>query len=171
MRFVAQPQQIGFDICDPTEGFVNMRRHLLRAISRILPSKLRGQGTIEFALVAFVLFFLILGIIEVGRLLYVFSAVSNAAQEGSRYAMVRPRDFFNLAEAQRRISQGTAVPTHVVVANGACNVVDKTREKVVGIPPADVRVHITFDNGNGTPTPVPSDYDDFQVVVAPSGIN
>jgi Flp pilus assembly protein TadG len=133
--------------------------------------KARGQSTIEFALVSIILFFLILGVIEVGRLLYVFSVINNAAQEGSRYAMLRPRDFYNADEAQRRIDQGTAVPTRVVVANGACNAVDKAREKIVGVLPSDVEVMITFDNGDGTPTPAPSTFEELNVVTAPGGVN
>ena len=133
--------------------------------------KARGQSMVEFALISFFLFFLILGIIEMGRLFFVFSEVNNAAQEGSRYAILRPRDLYSADEAQRRTAQGTVVPTLVVVPNGSCNIVDKTREKVVGVPRTAVHVDVTYDNGNGTPTAVPNTYEGINVVTAPGGIN
>ena len=100
---------------------------------------------------------LILGIIEVGRLLFVYSVVSNAAQEGVRYGIIRPQDMFSVSERQTRVAQGTTIPTVVVVPNGACNIVDKTREKVWGVPRNELIVSVWFDNGDGTPTVVPDD--------------
>jgi Flp pilus assembly protein TadG len=45
----------------------------------------RAQGIVEFALVLPLLLVLILGIIEAGRLLFVYSAVNSASREGARY--------------------------------------------------------------------------------------
>lgn len=49
-----------------------------------------GQSLVEFALIGIILFTLFAGIFDAGRLLLTYSVVSNAAQEGSRYGIVRP---------------------------------------------------------------------------------
>ena len=51
-----------------------------------------GQSLVEFALVGIILFALLMGIIDAGRLLFTYSVVSNAAQEGTHYGAIRPRD-------------------------------------------------------------------------------
>ena len=45
----------------------------------------RGQGLIEFALVVPILLLLVFGIIEIGRLLFIYIATTNASREVSRY--------------------------------------------------------------------------------------
>jgi len=50
------------------------------------PTKRRGQGIVEFALVLPVFLLLILGIMEFGRLLFIFASVTAASREGARYA-------------------------------------------------------------------------------------
>ncbi len=127
--------------------------------------RVRGQSLAEFALVSGFLFLLILGIIEFGRFLFVYSVVSNAAQEGARYGIVRPREVYSASEAATRVARGTAIPTRLVVPNGSCNVVDKTREKVWGVPRSDLQVSVWYDGGGGTPTPV-TDSNIDNVVIA-----
>lgn len=48
----------------------------------------RGQSLVEFSLVAVLTVILLLGIIEIGRLVLVYTTVANAARTGLRYAMV-----------------------------------------------------------------------------------
>jgi hypothetical protein len=48
----------------------------------------RGQALVEFALVAPLLFVLLFGIIEGGRLLLYYHSLNNAVREGTRYAIV-----------------------------------------------------------------------------------
>lgn len=102
-----------------------------------------------------------------GRFLLVYNVVSNSAQEGVRYGIIRPRDLFSASEASNRRTLGTPVPTQVVVADGSCNVIDKTREKVWGLSSSDLKVAVWFDNGNGTPTAVPMDYDELSKATLP----
>ena len=45
----------------------------------------RAQAMVEFAIVAPILFLLLFGIFEVGRMIYVYSAVTNASREAVRY--------------------------------------------------------------------------------------
>ncbi len=51
--------------------------------------RLRGQTTVEFALVGPVLFFLLIGAVETGRAIYGINAVANGAREGARYAIAQ----------------------------------------------------------------------------------
>ena len=113
--------------------------------------KARGQSLVEFAFVSIFLFLLLFGIIEMGRLLYAFNVVSNAAQEGSRYAITRPYDMVSQSEAATSIAAGTAIPTQLVVADGSCNIYDNGRQKVLGITRSDVRLSATYENASGTP--------------------
>jgi Flp pilus assembly protein TadG len=48
-------------------------------------SKEKGQAFVEFALTITLFLLLVLGIIEVGRLLFYYSAIATAAREGARY--------------------------------------------------------------------------------------
>jgi hypothetical protein len=112
---------------------------------------------------------LILGIIEMGRLLFVYSVVSNAAQEGVRYGIIRPQDMFSVSERQTRVARGTTIPTVITVPNGNCNIVDKAREKVWLVPKNDLIVNVWFDNGNGTPTQVPTDITRVKDLLAYTG--
>jgi TadE-like protein len=48
----------------------------------------RGQGLVEFAFVLPIFTVLLLGMIEVGRVVWANNAVTNAAREGARYATV-----------------------------------------------------------------------------------
>src|SRR5207237_7822882 len=44
----------------------------------------RGQSMVEFAVLAPVFFLLLLGTIDLGRAVYIYNAISNAAREGAR---------------------------------------------------------------------------------------
>jgi Flp pilus assembly protein TadG len=52
----------------------------------------RGSGIVEFAIAASALLFVIFGVVEFGRALYLYHTVSNAARLGSRWAEVRGAD-------------------------------------------------------------------------------
>ena len=45
----------------------------------------RAQAMVEFAIVAPILFLMLLGIIEVGRMIFLYSAVTNASREAVRF--------------------------------------------------------------------------------------
>jgi Flp pilus assembly protein TadG len=53
----------------------------------------RGEAIVEFSVSAFVLLMTMLGVIDFSRALYTYHFVSYAAQEGTRYAMVRGADW------------------------------------------------------------------------------
>jgi hypothetical protein len=77
----------------------------------------RGQGLVEFALVLPLLLLLVWGVIEFGRILYIYTEVSNAAREAVRYGVARGRDSFSgMANYQdcpgiRRAARSAAVLT------------------------------------------------------------
>ncbi len=58
-----------------------------RLVTRCRPQA-DGQGLVEFALIVPLLLLLSLGIIEVGRMLVIFSSTSSAAEQSARYAAV-----------------------------------------------------------------------------------
>jgi hypothetical protein len=49
-----------------------------------------GTSTVEFALVAPLLFLILVGILDMGRAVNAYVTVSNAAREGSHYAILHP---------------------------------------------------------------------------------
>src|SRR5215210_5246596 len=46
----------------------------------------RAQAMVEFALVLMILLVVLVGILEVGRLMFIYAAVNNASREAARYA-------------------------------------------------------------------------------------
>jgi len=61
----------------------------LREAQRNIPSD-KGQELVEFALILPILLVLLLGVIEFGRLIFIYNTIANAAREGARYAIVDP---------------------------------------------------------------------------------
>ncbi|HLC33756.1 MAG TPA: TadE family protein, partial [Anaerolineales bacterium] len=51
------------------------------------PRPRRGQAAVEFALILPVLIMIVSSVFEFGRLFIVYSSLSNAAQEATRYAL------------------------------------------------------------------------------------
>lgn len=84
----------------------------------------RGQGLVEFALILPLLLLIIIGIIEFGRILFIYVNVSNAAREGARYGIVKPKDQAGITGA--------------------------TNEQLALIPP--VSPTILYDHGPSNPT-------------------
>jgi Flp pilus assembly protein TadG len=81
-----------------------------------------GTSVVEFALVAPVLFLLLVGILDLGRAVNAYVTVSNAAREGSHYAILHP----------------TAAPSAIASA---------VRERVVPLNPCLVSVTTSYYNG------------------------
>ncbi len=68
----------------------------------------KGLSTVEFAIVAALLFLLIFGVIEVGRAMFVASALDESARRGARMAVVCPVN--DPAIAQAAAFDNTLVP-------------------------------------------------------------
>jgi Flp pilus assembly protein TadG len=52
----------------------------------------RGSSLIEFALISFMFIMLLVGVIEMGRMVLVYTTIANAARAGARYAIVHGGD-------------------------------------------------------------------------------
>lgn len=68
----------------------------------------KGLSTVEFAIVAALLFLLLFGVIEVGRAMFVVSALDESTRRGARMAVVCPVN--DPAIAQAAAFDGTLVP-------------------------------------------------------------
>jgi len=66
----------------------------------------RGQNAVEMALVLPVVIFVIIGVVEFSRAMFVRSVVYNAAREGARYAILHPTDETGIANAAKRYAHG-----------------------------------------------------------------
>lgn len=83
----------------------------------------RGQGLVEFALILPIVLLVLVGTIEVSRILFVYSNLTNAAREGARYGMVDPGDY-------------SGINTRVL-------------ETLILTLPENVSVNIKYDTGPG----------------------
>ncbi len=81
----------------------------------------RGQGLVEFALILPLLLLIIMGIIDFGRMLFIYANLFNAAREASRYGLVDPGN-------QAAIQQAA-------------------RDRIFLVPPEDVTINIWYDTG------------------------
>jgi hypothetical protein len=70
----------------------------------------RGQGLAEFALVFPIFILLIFGLFDVGRAVFAYNALTNAAREGARFAIVN-QDESLVADRARAIAVGIAIDT------------------------------------------------------------
>jgi Flp pilus assembly protein TadG len=52
----------------------------------------RGSSLIEFALISFMFVIVLTGVVEMGRMVLVYTTIANAAREGARYAIVHGAD-------------------------------------------------------------------------------
>src|SRR6476646_8698800 len=70
-----------------------MRLSLHRAATETgRPGRRRGVAAVEFAVVASLLFLLLLGIIEIGRAMMVLEMLNNAARNGARIGTLQGSD-------------------------------------------------------------------------------
>jgi hypothetical protein len=68
---------------------------------------------VEFALLSPLLFLIIMGTIDFGRLIYTYSAISSAAREGSRLISLRPQETTDCQALGRMLAVGQGFPLTV----------------------------------------------------------
>jgi hypothetical protein len=68
---------------------------------------------VEFALLSPLLFLLIMGTVDFGRLIYTYSAISSAAREGARLLSLRPQATSDCLALQRMLAVGQGFPLSV----------------------------------------------------------
>lgn len=69
-------------------------------------SSVNGQSLIEFALIVPILLVLLFLIIDLGRVVYVFSTIQNSAREGARFGVIEPTNFAGIEDRVRRSASG-----------------------------------------------------------------
>jgi Flp pilus assembly protein TadG len=95
----------------------NRKREYLKLRGK---TSLRGQATVEFALVLTILVLMIYGILEVSRLVFINTEVSNAAREAARYAAVTPGATHTDLVAVVDSKMALADPSSIQVCDSAC---------------------------------------------------
>jgi len=89
------------------------------------PGRSRGQAVVEFAIAAPVVFLIILGLFDVGRLVFINNELSEGAREGARFGVVQGRaaaEFSgdNTAVSDEVLSRITVAPDpEIVLSCGA----------------------------------------------------
>lgn len=107
----------------------------------------RGQALVEFALILPILLMIVMGIIDFGRMLYLYSQLSNGLREGARYgSLTGPDDtnpqYTNCAGIRQSVKDTLAIP----------------------LPDSELSITIAYDDGktayafncNGNTRPNPS---------------
>jgi Flp pilus assembly protein TadG len=78
-----------------------MKKHIHTPVHH----SIKGQSLIEFALLIPILLLLVFAIIDLGRIIYVYSAMQNSVREGARYGIINP---LNTSEIENRVRQSAA---------------------------------------------------------------
>jgi len=93
----------------------------------------RGQGLLEFALVFPVIVFLVVAFIEMGRAVYSYTTIANAARQGARVAAVNQLTTFAECDESRPIED----PANAHWTITGCTIASATS---LGLVPADVSI-------------------------------
>jgi Flp pilus assembly protein TadG len=100
---------------------------VLNRLNRALRGS-EGQDLVEFALVVPILLLLLFGILEMGRLVFTYNTLANAAREGARFGIVHPSS----------AGAGTCAAAPAGIATAACAL-------TTGLMPAQVQVTPTVN--------------------------
>ena len=110
-----------------------------------------GSAMIEFALLAFTFVMLLLGVVEMGRMVLVYTTVANAARAGARYAIVHGND---------RTGSGLDGPSSPT-SNASIQTVVKNYASAGTVNTAVLTINVSYPNGNnlaGSPVAVTVSY-------------
>lgn len=96
----------------------------------------RAQAIVEFAIVLPVLILIVVGLMEVGRLIVIYAGVTNASREAARYGSVVGRDngYYKYQYCD--------------------GIKDKAIKSAFMIAPADLTITVEYDNGGSAPAVV-----------------
>ena len=126
-----------------------IRLHFLKRIDRMRHS---AQGIVEFAFISLIMFTLLLGIIEMGRMMFLFSQVASAAQEATRFAAIHPYQVVSPIDDCGDPSC-YSYPAAAHTAN-PCNIVYQGRIRTVLVATNTISVEVGYDHGDSTPANV-----------------
>ncbi|MEA3338245.1 MAG: TadE family protein [Chloroflexota bacterium] len=120
-----------------------------------------GQELVEYAIVFFVLFLLILGIIEFGIIIFSQNSVTNVAREGARWSVVRrssPDPSTYIPAIGGSVNE-TCPGTHAVVV-AACT-------KALALDPGQLAVTVSRPNAAEISVEIRYDYNPFFGLIEP----
>lgn len=82
-----------------------------------------GQELIEYAITLPIFLIIVLGIFDLGRAVFFYSAMQNAAREGARFGVVNPRDTVNVINRVKERSLGLVADDIGVSVAWTCELV------------------------------------------------
>jgi hypothetical protein len=85
---------------------------------KTLPQKNKGQTLVEWALVLPIMLLIVFVVFDLGRGIYYYSFVYNAAREGARYGAVFPTDTEGIREAAAEKAIGLDPSSLMIFVNG-----------------------------------------------------
>jgi Flp pilus assembly protein TadG len=100
----------------------------------------RGSTLVEFSLIAFMFIMVLLGVVEMGRMVLVYTTVANAARAGARYAIVHGGDRTG-SGVNGPSGPGSTTQIQTVVQNFAS-------AGLVNV--SNLNVNVTYPNGANT---------------------
>lgn len=100
----------------------------------------RGSTLVEFSLIAFMFIMILLGVVEMGRMVLVYTTVANAARAGARYAIVHGGDRTG-SGVNGPSGPGSTTQIQTVVQNFAS-------AGLVNV--SNLNVNVTYPNGANT---------------------
>ena len=66
----------------------------------------KGQDLVEYALALPIVMLFLMGILDLGRVVYVYSALHNSVRDGARFGIINPTDAFGIETVVRDRSVG-----------------------------------------------------------------
>jgi Flp pilus assembly protein TadG len=114
-------------------------------MKKSITSARHGQSLVEFALLLPIILLIAVVIFDLGRAVYYYSAIYNAAREGTRYGVVKPTDYAGMENATQTYAYGLNLTTSDIVAQAG------TPQTVGGFTFPTVQVSITYSFTPATP--------------------
>ncbi len=108
-------------------------------------SNLPGQSLVEFALLLPVFVLAVVVVFDLGRVIYYYSAIYNAAREGARFGAVHPKDIAGMKSEVVKYAIGLGLAAANVTAGAGPS------ETVGGFPNPTVKVTINYSFSPATP--------------------
>ncbi len=105
----------------------------------------KGQSLVEFALLLPIFLLAVVVVFDLGRAIYYYSAVHNAAREGVRYGVVHPNDVTGMQNKAVNYAIGLGLTAANVTAGLG------TPETVDGFPNPTVKVTVIYSFSPATP--------------------
>ena len=109
----------------------------------MMKQKTKAQSLVEFAILLPIFLLVVLGIFDLGRVIYTLSALHNAAREGARYGAIHHCDTIGIEATARHFAVGLGDGVTVTI------------QEVQGIdPPVLERIIVTVEYEFKTVTPL-----------------